>query len=76
MTDEERQQVDAALNIVNQAVQNWHPRELDSMTMGQQWQQMLSAWAIVSGIVRQTLQAPPQTNGSGPHIVEEAATDG
>ncbi len=77
MTNEERQQVEAALSIVNQAVDNWHPKELDSMSTGQQWRQMLAAWSIVSGIVQQTLVVPtgaPSTNGA--QVVEEVPSDG
>lgn len=76
MTDEERQQVEAALGIVNTAVDNWSPKASSEIPPGQQWRQMLSAWGIVSGIVRQTMQPQPMpaglvsppvpTNGSEP----------
>ncbi len=79
MTPEERQQVEAALGIVNQAVETWHPKELDSITTGQQWRQMLAAWSIVSGVVQQTLAVPAQgaPSSNGAHLVtEEVPTDG
>ncbi len=79
MTSEERQQVEAALGIVNTAVQNWDPKPSDSMPRGEQWRQMLAAWNIVSGIVQQNLAAPvqtsPSTNGAGA-VLEEIPSDG
>lgn len=71
MTDEERRQVEIALNAVQGAVDNWSPDDDSKVPPGQQWLHMLNSWAIIGGIIRQTMAPPPQQ--VMPHVVAGAA---